>query len=334
LVEQQLKLPTTKDYTSLLGNVDAAVVAAPTVAHYEITSELLRAGVHCLVEKPLALTADQSQRLVQIATSHGRTLQVGHVERFNPMWTAAQAEMGTPKFIEAVRMGPYSGRSTDIGVVFDLMVHDLDLILSLDRSRVTSVQATGIALFGAHEDIAEARIHFDSGMVATIKASRVAQTPERRMKVFSTAGFADIDFSGEELHTVSPNVDLLSHSVMLDALPAAERMAAKEKIYSEWLTPKAVTVSKRNAILDEQNDFALSIHSGSQPAVSGEDGSRAVEVASQIVSAIEQHQWDGASSKPWRIGARASEVPAILPMGSSAETETVHEENSPQRRAG
>ena len=329
LVEQQLGLPSVEDYHSLIGKIDAAVVAAPTLAHYEITSTLLRAGVHCLVEKPLALSADQSQRLVQIAANHRRILQVGHVERFNPMWTVAQSEIGSPKFIEATRFGPYSGRSTDIGVVLDLMVHDLDLILSLDRSEVHSIQASGVAVLGSHEDIAEARIEFESGCIANVKASRIAQNPTRRMQVYSSTGFADIDFSGESVEVVSPSAEVISRAVHLDELPAADRMEARNTVYGELFKSRSLPAPKRNAILDEQNDFALSIQTGAAPSVTGEDGARAVQVAREIIEQIQAHAWDGPASKPWRVGPLATEGPRILPM-----PERATEQDKPTRRAG
>lgn len=314
LVEEQLQVDTVSDYKMLIGQVDAAIVAAPTVAHYEVTSTLLRAGVHCLVEKPLALSPDQADRLVQIAKSHSRILQVGHVERFNPIWTTAQSEISSPKFIEAMRAGPYSGRSTDIGVVLDLMIHDLDLILSMERGPLKSVQATGIAVLGSHEDIAEARLEFESGCIATLRASRVAQEPTRRMQVYSAASYADLNFSSDAVQLVAPTNDVIARAIALDELPAEERMQAKERIYEDFLTPKSISAPPRNAIMDEQNDFALSIDSGCAPSVSGEDGARAISVATQILEAIAAHGWDGVSSKPWRCGPLATEAPQVIPM--------------------
>ncbi|MEM8735752.1 MAG: Gfo/Idh/MocA family oxidoreductase [Planctomycetota bacterium] len=314
LVSNQLGLPTYEDHRELIGKVDCAVIAAPTVHHYEVTADLLRSGVHCLVEKPLATTKEQSNRLVQIAKSHSRVLQVGHVERFNPMWTSAQDAIGAPKYIEAVRAGAYSGRSTDIGVVMDLMIHDLDLILSIDRSEVVSVQASGIAVVGTHEDIAEARIEFASGCIVSIRASRLAQAPTRRMQIYSASGYADLDFSADQLKVVCPSEDIVNRVIALDEMPAVERMAAKDKIFEDFLHPQAVDVPKRNAILDEHNDFVLSIETGCVPSVSGEDGARAVAVASQIVESVQQHAWDGPSSKPWRVGPLATESPRILPL--------------------
>lgn len=328
IVEEQLALPTVADYRELIGKVDAAIVAAPTIAHYEVTSSLLRAGIHTLVEKPLAHSADQANRLVQIARSHNRVLQIGHVERFNPTWTVAQAHLGKPKFVEAVRAGAYSGRSTDIGVVMDLMIHDIDLILSLDRSPVEEIQASGIALLGAHEDIAEARLTFASGCVATLRASRLATEPTRRMQLYTTESYADIDFSAAAVQVIKPSSDVLSRAVALDELSASERMVAKESIFGSLLSRQSLAAPSRNAILDEHNDFALSIQTGCSPSVSGEDGARAVDVATRIVNTIQNHQWDGRDSKPWRVGPQAMLEPMILQLPKAASDHEI------RRRAG
>ncbi|MBX3422164.1 MAG: Gfo/Idh/MocA family oxidoreductase [Pirellulaceae bacterium] len=313
-VQAQLNLPVVADYRELISRIDAAIIAAPTVSHYEITSELLRAGVHCLVEKPLTSTTDQANRLVQIARRHVRVLQTGHVERFNPKWTTALPHLGMPKFIEAQRCGAYSGRSTDIGVVMDLMIHDLDLILSLDRTPIERIEASGMALLGSHEDIAETRLTFASGLVANLKASRLASAASRRMSLYTTAGYADIDFNADSLKIMRPSEDVMARLVALDELPAPQRMAEKDRIFEHYFTVETLPALGRNAILDEHNDFALSIQTGSTPAVSGEDGARAVDVATRIVDAISQHAWDGQSSRAWRIGALAMLQPRVLPM--------------------
>ncbi len=329
LVEEQLGLPTVSDYRELIGKVDAAVVAPPTVVHYDVTSTLLRAGIHTLVEKPLASTPEQASRLVQIARHHARVLQTGHVERFNPNWTTAQPHLGRPKYVEAVRAGAYSGRSTDIGVVMDLMIHDLDLILSLERSPVTRIHASGMALLGTHEDLAEARVEFSSGCIATLRASRLATAPTRRMQIYTTKSFAEVDFSDDQVRIVKPREDVLLRAVALDALGNGERMQAKDKIFEDYLQAESIPAPGRNAILDEQNDFVLSIQTGAAPSVTGEDGARAVDLASRIVQAIEHHGWDGQDSKPWRIGPHATEQARILPLPSVAERD-----DPPKRRAG
>lgn len=314
LIADQLQIATESDYKQLLGRIDAAIVAAPTSMHYDIASTLLRAGVHSLVEKPLASTPDQAERLVQIAHHHRCILQVGHVERFNPSWTAIQPHLGVPKYIDAVRAGAYSGRSTDIGVVMDLMIHDLDLVLSLVKSELVEVSACGLALLGRHEDLADARLHFENGCIATLKVSRVSLEATRRMQIFTTRGLAEVDFHKNEVRLVKPTSEILERSVQLDQLLEPQRMLAKDRVLTDYFHVETLPAQSRNAILDEQNDFALSIRTGASPSVSGSDGSLAVQVAALILKQIDQHRWYGKSSKPWQIGAQATLVPNILSL--------------------
>jgi predicted dehydrogenase len=318
-VASELELPTFEDYRSLLGQIDAAIIATPTVHHYDVTSTLLRAGVHVLVEKPLASTSDQAERLVQIANRHNVVLQVGHVERFNPSWTAAQAHLGAPKYIDCVRAGAYSGRSTDIGVVHDLMIHDIDLVLSLVRSPVTSVSACGLAVLGEREDLAEARVQFANGCIANFKASRVALEATRRMSIFTTTSMADIDFASNEVRLIKPSNEVLEREVYLDRMTAEDRAAAKENIFGELFAVEMLPAQPRNAILDEHNDFALSIRTNSAPIVTGEDAAKALQLAGMILDQIAAHRWEGESSRPWQIGPVASPTPRILPLPGPAD---------------
>jgi predicted dehydrogenase len=212
----------------------------------------------------------------------------------------------------------------------DLMIHDLDLILSMDRSPVKSVSASGVALLGSHEDIAEARIEFESGCIANVKASRVATGATREMQVYATNGYANINFSSSEVQITRPSAEIFARTIALDEMPAADRMAAKETIATELLKTETVEAPPRNAILDEQNDFAISVRTGCSPAVSGEDGARAVDVANRILQAVAQHKWDGADSRPWRIGALATNEPRILPMPNRG----TGEKTVPVRKAG
>jgi predicted dehydrogenase len=307
-----LELPTCESYESLIGKIDAAIIATPTVHHYEVAATLLRAGVHVLVEKPLASTVDQAERLVQMAHRHGRVLQVGHVERFNPSWTAVQPHLGNPKYIECVRAGSYSGRSTDIGVVHDLMIHDIDLVLSIVHSEVESVSACGLALVGSQEDLAEARVGFANGCIATFKASRVSLEATRRMALYTDAAMAQIDFAKNEVRVVKPTLEVLHRQVLLDQMPNAERMAAKDQLFDRWFQVETLPAQPRNAILDEQNDFALSIRTQVSPIVSGVDGARALKLADAILQQLGVHAWEGKTSKPWQIGPLASPAPRIL----------------------
>ncbi|MCC6510132.1 MAG: Gfo/Idh/MocA family oxidoreductase [Pirellulaceae bacterium] len=327
-VASELELPTFEDYRSLIGQMEAAIIATPTIYHYDVASELLRAGVHVLVEKPLASTPDQADRLVQIARRHDLVLQVGHVERFNPSWTAVQAHLGAPKYIDCVRAGAYSGRSTDIGVVHDLMIHDIDLVLSLVRSPVTSVSACGLSLLGQREDLAEARVTFANGCIANFKASRVSLEATRRMSVFTTTSMAEIDFSKNEVRLVKPSVDILDREVHLDDLSAEQRAVAKGNIFGELFKVETLPAEPRNAILDEQNDFALSIRTHAAPMVTGEDGTNALKLAGLILDQIATHGWEGEQSRPWQIGPGAATHPKILPLPQPGERK------GPSRRAG
>ena len=318
-VASELELPTFDDYRSVLDKIDAAIVATPTVYHYDVASTLMRAGKHVLVEKPLASTPDQAERLVQIAHRHNVVLQVGHVERFNPSWTAAQAHLGAPKYIECMRAGPYSGRSTDIGVVHDLMIHDIDLVLSIVRSPITSVSACGLALLGDREDLAEARVQFANGCIANFKASRVSLEATRRMSIFTTTSMADIDFAKNEVRLVKPSSDVLERDVHLDRLSAEERAAAKANIFGDLFAVETLPAQPRNAILDEHNDFALSIRTQAAPMVTGEDGTKALELAAMILDQIAAHRWEGEGSRPWHIGPAATPTPRILPLPGPAD---------------
>jgi predicted dehydrogenase len=165
------------DHRQLIGRIDAAILAAPTDHHYWIGMELAEAGIHLLVEKPLALTVAEADALVRATRSRNLILQVGHVERFNPAFTAAAARLQRPRFIDAVRASGYTGRSTDVGVVLDLMIHDIDLVLSLVPSEVVEVEAVGTAVLGPHEDLAHARLRFANGCLANLSASRVSYEP-------------------------------------------------------------------------------------------------------------------------------------------------------------
>ena len=208
----------------------------------------------------------------------------------------------------------------------------MDLILSLDHSAVENISASGIALLGAHEDIAEARVEFASGLIANLRASRMATQATRRMQLYTTECYADIDFSAESVQIIKPSSDVLARCVALDELPDDERLRAKDRIFDNLLHCESLAAPGRNAILDEQNDFALSIRTGASPAVSGADGARAIEVASRIVDTIREHGWDGQHSKPWRVGTQATLEPRIIPMQG---TQTAAEAPSlPIRRAG
>ena len=187
------------DWPALLDACDAVVVAAPAEAHHDLAAEALRAGRHVLVEKPIAATLAQADALADLARERGRVLQVGHLLRYSAEHRAISARIARPLYIEATRIAPYKPRGTDVSVVLDLMIHDLDLVLALVDSPIESVDAVGAAVSSPHEDIANARVRFENGCVATVTASRVSFKTERRMRLFSEEGYLSADFVARKL---------------------------------------------------------------------------------------------------------------------------------------
>ncbi len=290
LAADQFEVPIVASHRQLLDKIDAAVIASPTGYHAEIATELLQAGKHLLVEKPLATTAEEAYDLVRLAKQHRVTLQVGHVERFNPAWTAASDLLTKPKYIEAVRASRFPGRCLDVGVVMDLMIHDLDLVLSLTDAPVRDIQASGIALVTDNEDLAEARISFECGLVANLKASRVSPLAARQMQAYSEQGFAEIDFGGPSVALVRPDQRLRDRSFDLEDA-TANPLTFADELFDSWLPMETPEIQPRNAILDELHDFVISIRSGVAPTVTGYAGARAVEVATEILNAIDLRRW-------------------------------------------
>lgn len=297
-------VPTFADYRDCIDLIDAAVIAAPTDAHAEIATVLLKAGKHLLVEKPLATTADDADRLAMLAAARRLTLQVGHVERFNPAFTAL-GDIGVDvKYVEAVRASRFPGRCLDVGVVMDLMIHDIDLVCSMTDAAVSTVSASGLAVVSDHEDLAEARIEFACGLVANLKASRISPTPARQMQVYGSGGFAEIDFSGPTLHAVRPSGSLVDRSFDLDQ-STDNPLTYSDELFSEHLQIESNDLEPRNAILDELHDFVISIQSGISPTVSGLAGARAVTIAENVLDAIDRRAWYAGASHT-EIGPLAS----------------------------
>ncbi|MEO0529133.1 MAG: Gfo/Idh/MocA family oxidoreductase [Planctomycetota bacterium] len=277
------------DVGEVIGEIDAAVVATPTATHASVVERLLDAGKHVLVEKPIAPTAAEANRMVAAAERSGVTLQVGHVERFSPALVAAGDTLQQPRFIQAVRTSGYTFRSTDIGAVLDLMIHDIDLVLSLAGSEVTEVTAVGSSVLGGHEDVVNTRLTFVNGCVADLTASRVSYQLQRTMNVFTTTGFTALDFATGKATTVTPTDAVLSGTFDGESLPPerkAELFAGK--MFEEVLVKAEHEAPAVNAIELELLDFAEAIQTGNPPRVTGEAGRDAVAVAERILDAITQ----------------------------------------------
>jgi predicted dehydrogenase len=314
LAAAESKVPAVADYRDLIGQIDAAIVAAPASLHHAIGMGLLRHGVHVLMEKPLALDVAQAEELVWAANWHGAVLQVGHIEQFNPALARVRPLMHEPRLIEATRAGGYTFRSTDIGVVLDLMIHDLDIALSIARSPLRSVAATGLSVMGEHEDVAQSRIEFANGCVANLSASRVSYKARREMQVWSERGQVEIDFATRRTIAVEPADALLDFDFHERDLTAGERQHLQKALFEELLPAREQEAPAQNALVDEQHNFVDSILTGREPRVTGEQGLAAIAVAELVLARIADHQWQigrTEHSGPLRLFAAPS-VPQIL----------------------
>jgi predicted dehydrogenase len=257
------------NYADLFGQVDAVSIATPTTLHAEIGEQFINRGVHVLVEKPIAHTLQDADRLMQAARANARVLQVGHLERFNPAVMQLREIVRKPRFFEAHRMGLFSPRSLDIDVILDLMIHDLDIICLLAPSPVVSVHAVGIAILTNRIDIANARVHFEDGCVANITASRVSMEKIRKLRLFQKQEYLSLDYTRQDIA-----VFRLNHS-----------MGGMPEILSRKLTPE-----KKEPLQLELQSFLRATQGLAPVECSGEDGRKALALALQILAQAEKAQ--------------------------------------------
>jgi predicted dehydrogenase len=286
------------DYRQLLGVVDAVVVAVPTVLHREVAGAFLARGVATLVEKPMAGSLAEAERLAAAARASGAVLQVGHIERFNPALQALERPAIRPKYIDVERLSTFTFRSTDIGVVLDLMIHDLDLVLSMVAAPVRSVAAVGVSVFGDSEDVADARIEFEDGTVAHLRASRASYTAVRKMRVWGAEGYASLDFAARKATLVRPSEALRRGRLELDGLDLGQPSAIKDHVFGKILRVDQVACEGPEALALELQDFVAAARGESRPKVGGEDGLRAMRLADQVLRSLESHRWDGSPPLP------------------------------------
>jgi predicted dehydrogenase len=270
----------------LVGLADAAIVAAPTGLHATVALPLLAAGIDLLVEKPLAATVEDARAIVIAARRHGRVVAVGHVERFNPAWRTAVAGIGLPLLVESVRQAPFTFRSMDVGVVHDLMIHDIDLVLSLEPGRLEQIEAQGIVATGGYEDAVRARLSFSSGLVADLTASRISPTLRRSLAMWATEGMLTVDFTAKQVEIVRPSARVKSGEFIATDVPPADRASLKERFFAEVLPLEQVAVPEANAIVCEHDDFLEACRTGRAPLVPASAGAAAVEIAARVLDAV------------------------------------------------
>ncbi len=288
----------------LVGQADAAVIAAPTGLHAGVALPLLEAGIDLLVEKPLAATVEDARAISIAARRHGRTVAVGHVERFNPAWQAAVDRAGKPLFVEAQRTAPFTFRSIDVGVVHDLMIHDIDLVLSLEPGRLERVEAQGILATGGFEDAVRARLVFSSGLVADLTASRISPEARRTVSLWSAEAMVAVDLTAKTVRSLTASAAVRSGGFSAAAVPPAERTAAKDRFFTDILPLEQVTVADANAIACEHDDFLAAARDRRSPRVSAAAGAAAVEIAARVLDALECTRFG-------RRGAAATTIPLV-----------------------
>ena len=242
--------------------VDAATVAVPTIAHREVGCTLMEKGVHVLMEKPIADSLDDARALIETSHRFEKILQVGHIERFNPVMKELEDRLTEPRFIEAHRLSPFPNRSIDIGVVLDLMIHDLEIILHLVKSPVESVDAVGVAVMTSREDIANARVRFANGCVANVTASRISPERMRKIRVFQSDCYLSLDYQ--------------------------EQSAEMYRMGSAGIEKVEVNVEKDEPLKRELASFVDCARVGAAPAVSGQQGAAALDLALEITNLINQ----------------------------------------------
>jgi predicted dehydrogenase len=254
------------DHRELLGLVDCASVAVPTQFHHAVARDLLEGGVDVLVEKPLTSTLEEGKQLVELAVRGGRVLQVGHLERFNPAFVALDGVVHQPRFIECHRLAPFTERGTDVDVILDLMIHDLDVILSMVPSAVRSVEAVGVPVLTSSADIANARLRFANGCIANVTASRVSLKRERKLRIFQPDAYISVDYDERRVRICRRETDADGQT----ALNFEER-----------------EVAESDALEAEIGAFVHAVREHAPPPVTGWDGLRALEVALVIRESVE-----------------------------------------------
>jgi predicted dehydrogenase len=286
------------DYRSLMPLVDAAVIATPTIHHYAVASAFLKRGIPLLVEKPLAPSLTEAEKLVDLAKCNGLVLQTGHIERFNPAFEELQNRPLVARFIMGHRLGLFSGRSTDIGAVLDLMIHDMDLTLAMVRSPVKNVEAIGLSVLGGHEDMAHARLTFANGCVADLAASRISLQPSRRMQIWAAEGYVAIDFARRSLTLVQPSTALSLHRTNQQPFDVATQDTMKHDVVGRHLQVLERDCNHGDQLTRELQDFIHCVRTGSRPRVSGEEGRDAVALAVRVIDSLRAHAWEGDSHGP------------------------------------
>lgn len=282
LVAKEFGVKNYQDPDSLIRSVEAVSIAVTTSAHYEIAKKCLSQGIHVFVEKPITSTIEQAEELVSLSAEKKVNLQVGHIERFNPALVSLEKYISNPVFIQSDRLSQFNPRGTDVAVVLDLMIHDIDIILSFVKSGISRIDANGVAVVSDNLDIANARIQFENGAVANVTASRISQKKMRKMRIFQRDHYIALDF----ITGVSEVYRLISADESVETGMSFGEIGTGNR--KKRLVYEQPQIKEINALEYELGLFIDSVRNKTKPVVSGEDGLRALRVADEIIKKIEQ----------------------------------------------
>ncbi len=286
-IAKKFNVKATSSLEEFAGLVDAATICTPTVTHHELATFLLGHGKHLLVEKPIADTPAHAHEMAALAAAKGCVLQVGHVERFNPVLHALEAQLQNPRFLEVTRLSPYPNRSTDIGVVLDLMIHDIEIILHLVRSPITSIDPVGISVLGRGEDIANVRFRFENGCVANLTASRISQDRVRKIRVFQENAYLSLDYKNQSGYLLRLARDDEKESSGIGKLIG---LATDSKIVTDFsgrrIVREPVAVDQGEPLKIELESFVRCASEGLKPRVTGQAAADALDIALEITRRI------------------------------------------------
>ena len=285
IVAKEFNTKAFKNLEELLSQIDGVSIVATTSAHYELVKKAFEKNVNVLVEKPITATIEEAAEIVKIADEKKLILQVGHIERFNPALLSLEQYKLDPKFIQTDRLAQFNPRGTDVAVVLDLMIHDIDIILSLVKSDVKEIKASGVPVVSGNIDIANARLEFENGAVANVTASRISQKKMRKMRMFQQSGYIALDF----ITGVAEVYRLIDQKEMDENhfISFGEMGVGEKKKYVVYDQPE---IKQVNALKYELELFVDSIINKTKPVVSGEDGLKALKVAAEIIKKIEESQ--------------------------------------------
>lgn len=289
---KEYKCSSFTDARELLGKVDAVTISAPTKSHLALAELFISNNIPILIEKPLAASAEQGEKIVALSQKHNTVVAVGHSERCNPVVQAMKRLKIEPKFIEAVRISPYPFRSTDIGVVLDVMIHDIDIILALAQSTVKRVEAVGVNVVADHEDICNARIVFENGCIANVTASRLALKTTRKIRVFSRQAYLSLDFLKKEglVIKTDPNKDVVKWVKQKQDEGTFDFTGVN---WPDLLHIEQLDIDDREPLRVEQEAFLNAVaDKNNRPEVTAAEGLAALKCAEEILKSIKEHHWD------------------------------------------